>query len=71
MAVILVIPHVLVVFHLPFLIECQRHEAVDRFFEMGYPWGVLLLHFENELGTGARDDLGSQGFGGYHDFRYA
>ena len=57
MTVVLVVPHVLMVFHLPGLIQSQRHKAVDRLREMNYPWGILLLHFENELGIGARDDL--------------
>ena len=53
MAVILLVPHILVVFHLPFRVQSQRNEAVNRLCEIDYSGCILLLHFEYELCIGA------------------
>ena len=70
MAVVLIVPHVLVVYNLAFPIQRQRHQTVDRLRKMCYARSVLLLHLEDELRISAGDDLGGKGLGGSHDFRY-
>lgn len=71
MTVVLLIPHVLMIFHLLLLIERQRHKTVDRFREMHESWCVFLFHLERNLRVGVGDNLRGEGFGGCHDFWYA
>ena len=70
MAIILVVPHILVIFHLFVLIERQRHETIDGFGEVHDARGVFLFHFEDDfVGVGGRgDDFGGEGAGGRHYF---
>lgn len=49
MAVILMVPHILVVLHLSFIVKRQGYETVDGLREFRYFWGVLLLHLETKL----------------------
>jgi len=70
-AVILVIPHILVVFDLALLIERQSHKTIYRLCEMHEPRCVFLFHFEDDLvwvGGGVGDDFGGEGAGGGHYF---
>lgn len=71
MAVVLLIPHVLVVFHLPLLIECQCDETIHRFRKVYHARCVFLLHLERKLRVSVGDDLCGQGFRRGHDLRYA
>lgn len=71
MTVVLLIPHILVIFHFPLLIEGQCDKAVDRLRVMKESWRVFLFHLERELGVGIRDNLCGESFGGRHDFGYA
>lgn len=62
MAVVLLIPHVLMIFHLTMLIERQCDKAIDRFREMHESWCVFLLHLERNLRVGVGDNLRGEGF---------
>ena len=77
MAIILLIPHILMILHLPLFIQRQTHKTVYRFGEMRDARGVFLFHFEDDFicgvlgGGGGGDDFGGEGAGGGHDFGYA
>lgn len=71
MTVVLLIPHVLVIFHFPLLIEGQGDKAVNRLRVMHESWCVFLFHLECELRIGIGDNFCGESFRRRHDFRYA
>ena len=70
MTLILMIPLILMILHLPLLIQRQSHKAVDRLAIMHYPRRVLLSQFKGNLRWGDGDDFGGKRFGGNHYFGY-
>jgi len=52
MAVVLLIPHILMILHFALLVECQGHQAIHRLRKVHYTRSVLLLHLECNLGVG-------------------
>lgn len=71
MTIILLIPHILMVFYFPLLIQRQCHKAVDRLREVHHAWRVFLLHLEGKLGVGIGDNFCGECARGGHDFWYA
>jgi hypothetical protein len=70
-AVILLIPHVLVILDFSVSIQCQRDEGVDLLGDGHGLWGVFLLQFENDgLGLGF-DNLGFDCLSLGHDHGYS
>ena len=68
MAIVLLVPHILVILDFSVLIQRQRDEAVDGFARVQHTRGVFLLLLVDDLRGRGFDDLGHEGFGGGHDF---
>lgn len=68
MAIVLLIPHILVILDLSVLVQRQRDEAVDGFARVQHTGGVLLLLLVDDLGGRGFDDLGFESFGRGHNF---
>ena len=68
MAIILLVPHILVVLYLPAVVQRQRDEAVDGFGGVQHARGVFLALLVDDGGGAVGDDFGGEGAGGGHYF---
>lgn len=67
-AVVLLVPHVLVILDFSILIQSQDDQTVDRFAGVQDARRVFLLLLVDDLGGRGFEDLGLEGFGRSHDF---
>lgn len=71
MAIVLLIPHVLVIHNLPILIQREAHEAIHNLANRHQLWVIFLLELEDELPRVVLHDLRCQGLRAAHDHRDA